>query len=123
VSPPTDTDERIVRKRYTRKPIHHAPPPKASAPEEPYMREAFALDPDMDLTLASLKDPPVGERPGYALPMLAALAIHGSPRRRLTLQEIYKALQDRFDWFDDHKDDKSWKVSRVCVIGTRGLSH
>lgn len=108
-------DEQHRRKTYTRRPVHHAPPPRqdaAASPEEPYMREAFQLRQDMELTLASLQDAPPGERPNYALPLLSALAIHGSPRRRLTLQEIFRAIQGRFEWYAEHAGEKAWKVRR-----------
>jgi hypothetical protein len=107
------------RKKYTKKPVHNRPPPPSTNAhqDEPYMREAFSLSPDMDLTLGSLRDPVFGDRPNYPLPLLAALAIHGSPQRRLTLQEIFKAIEERFEWFAKNKDTKSWKVLTPLYIG------
>ena len=66
------------------------------------------------LTLAMLCDPAnPGEKPDYPYPTLIRAAILGSPRRALTLQGIYDALESRWQWFRDHKDDKGWKV-RPC---------
>lgn len=98
------------RKRYTRKPLHVPPPAPSMHSDEPYMREAFSLSADMDLTLASLRDPPPGERPNYPLPLLCALAVHGSPSGRLTLQGIFEAIEERFEWYRENSDKKSWKV-------------
>ena len=65
-----------------------------------------------NLTLAMLSDNPiVGEKPNYPYPTLIRAAILGSPRRALTLQGIYRALEDRFAWFRNHKNDKAWQVS------------
>ncbi|KIK02942.1 hypothetical protein K443DRAFT_501856 [Laccaria amethystina LaAM-08-1] len=36
-----------------------------------------------------LDDPPPGQKPSQSLPILVKLAIYGSPRKSLTLQEIY----------------------------------
>jgi hypothetical protein len=98
------------RKRYTRKPLHVPPPAPSMHSDEPYMREAFSLSADMDLTLASLRDPPPGERPNYPLPLLCALAVHGSGAGRLTLQGIFEAIEERFEWYRENSDKKSWKV-------------
>lgn len=83
------------------------------------MRAAFSLTQDSTLTLADLVDPPDGSRPGYPIPVIAALAIRSSPRQRLVLQEIFLAFQNHFKWYADHWDDKSWKV---CLLINQ-LSH
>ncbi|KAI0729225.1 hypothetical protein C8Q72DRAFT_778406, partial [Fomitopsis betulina] len=65
-----------------------------------------------NLTLAMLSDNPIaGEKPNYPYPTLIRAAILGSPRRALTLQGIYRALEDRFAWFRIHKNDKAWQNS------------
>jgi hypothetical protein len=101
-----------MRRTYTHRPATEPPPPAPAASEadERYMREAFCLGPDMQLTLAHLMDPPPGERPTFALPVLAALAIHGSPKGRLTLSEIFQAIEHRFEWYARNRDNRSWKV-------------
>ncbi|KZT66519.1 winged helix DNA-binding domain-containing protein [Daedalea quercina L-15889] len=59
-----------------------------------------------------LFDPAIpGEKPNYPYPLLVKAAILGSPRRALTLQEIFSALEERFDWYRDHKDGKAWQRS------------
>ncbi|KAH9838641.1 uncharacterized protein C8Q71DRAFT_705504, partial [Rhodofomes roseus] len=52
-----------------------------------------------------------GEKPNYPYPTLIRAAILGSPRRALTLQGIYSALEDRFEWFRTHRNDKAWQNS------------
>jgi hypothetical protein len=95
----------------------HVPDPRlrAPSPESSHvqrMREVLALSADMPTTLADLQDPPERERPQYPLPLLTALAIHSSERKMLTLQEIYAAIQRRFKWYEDHREDKKgWKGS------------
>ena len=71
------------------------------------IRRILGLGPEQEPSLRSLADPPAGERPEYPKPVLPALAILGSPERRLTLQGICEALEDRFEWFRDNRDDKS----------------
>ncbi|EPS95947.1 hypothetical protein FOMPIDRAFT_1131533, partial [Fomitopsis schrenkii] len=59
-----------------------------------------------------LADPAyVGQKPNYPYPTLVKAAILSSPKRRLTLQEIYQALMDRFQWFKDNAKDKAWQNS------------
>ncbi|EPS94871.1 hypothetical protein FOMPIDRAFT_1133561, partial [Fomitopsis schrenkii] len=52
-----------------------------------------------------------GEKPNYPYPTLIRAAILGSPRKALTLQGIYDALEGRFDWFRKNRKDKAWKNS------------
>lgn len=76
----------------------------------PHVRDMLGLKPDQDVTLHALADPPPGEKPTYPYPLLIQLAILGSPKKRLTLAEIYSAIEDRFDWFK-RTSDKAWQVS------------
>lgn len=70
--------------------------------------------PEEEVTLDMLADPAYpGQKPNYPYPTLVKAAILSSPRRRLTLQEIYQALMDRFQWFKDNSKDKAWQV-RTC---------
>ncbi len=78
------------------------------------IRRILGLSPDQELSLNALADPPPGQRPGQSIPTLSQLAILGSQAKRLTLQEIYQALEDRFEWFRLNRDDKSWQV-RACI--------
>ena len=74
------------------------------------IRRLLGLRPDQEISLGALADPPPGERPGQTIPALSQLAILGSPRKQLTLKEIFLALQDRFEWFRVHKHEKAWQV-------------
>ncbi|KAI8980119.1 hypothetical protein BD414DRAFT_420909, partial [Trametes punicea] len=75
------------------------------------IRRYLGLGPDEPLSLDALSDPPSGQRPGQSIPILSQLAILGSPKKRLTLQEIYHALEQRFEWFRNNRHDKSWQNS------------
>lgn len=81
------------------------------ADETVHLRALLGCPPGAPVGLNALADPPPGEKPNYPLPTLIKLAIYGSPRRRLTLQEIYQALEDRFEWFRQRTDELSWKNS------------
>ncbi|KAI0309952.1 hypothetical protein OF83DRAFT_1025015, partial [Amylostereum chailletii] len=76
-----------------------------------HLRHLLRVDGDVSIGLQALVDPPPGEKPNYPLPTLIKLAIYGSPRRKLTLQEIYTALEDRFVWFKENTHDMAWKNS------------
>ena len=82
------------------------------------IRAIMNLPLDQELSLQALPDPNPGERPGQSLPVLAQFAILGSPTRRLTLQEIFQALEDRFEWFRNN-EDRSWQVRGLCFVQTR----
>ena len=68
---------------------------------------SLGIPPDVAISLSSLKDPEPGKKPDYAYPVLMKLAILESPRKALTLQEIYEAFENRFEWF---KVNQGWKV-------------
>ena len=87
------------------------------------MREAFHLSGVMDLTLESLEDSPPGVRPTYSMPTLAPLATHGSPEKRLTLQGIINAIQDRIEWYAAQADSNAWKVHKHNLIFVDGLAY
>ncbi|KAH9043930.1 hypothetical protein EDB85DRAFT_1855261, partial [Lactarius pseudohatsudake] len=81
------------------------------ADETEHLRTQLGCPPGTPVGLSALVDPPPGEKPNYPLPTLIKLAIYDSPRSRLTLQEIYQALEDRFEWFRQRTDELSWKNS------------
>lgn len=81
------------------------------ADETEHLRAQLGCPPGAPVGLRALADPPPGEKPNYPLPTLIKLAIYDSPRGRLTLQEIYQALEDRFEWFRQRTDELSWKNS------------
>lgn len=81
---------------------------------EPMMRQmlGMGMEPGQEISLAVLDDPPPGEKPNYPYPTLTKLAIYGSERKKLTLQEIYSALEERFEWFRQRTtSDSAWKRS------------
>ncbi|KXN83803.1 Forkhead box protein I1-ema [Leucoagaricus sp. SymC.cos] len=75
-----------------------------------YLRNQIGIPEGTKADLWALPDPPPGQKPQQPLPILVKLAIHGSPRGMLTLQEIYLALEDRFDYFARLKSS-AWKNS------------
>ncbi|KAI0671653.1 hypothetical protein C8Q78DRAFT_972555, partial [Trametes maxima] len=75
------------------------------------IRRHLGLTPDQPIGLGALADPPAGQRPGQTIPVLSQLAILGSPDKRLTLQGIYDALMERFEWFRSNRSDKAWQNS------------
>lgn len=82
----------------------------------PYLRQQLGISANEVVSLQSLPDPPAGEKPSTPLPMLIKLAIYGSPNKQLTLQEIYTELENRFQWFREHKHDKAWKVRLLLLV-------
>lgn len=80
---------------------------------EEHIRALLNVGPTEDIGLDCLVDPSPGERPDYALPTLVKLAIFSSPKKRLTLQEIYQALQDRFEWY---RENDAWKVGTAVYL-------
>jgi hypothetical protein len=85
-------------------------PPSRFPDAGDYLRNQLNLPPGTNVSLWSLPDPEGGEKPTIPLPMLVKLAIYGSPKRRLTLQEIYAELSNRFQWFREHQHEQAWKV-------------
>lgn len=77
----------------------------------PYLRQTLHIPPYKEVNLSALPDPPEGEKPNQPYPILIKLAIYGSPNKQLTLQEIYTALEDRFEWFKVRRNEKAWKNS------------
>lgn len=82
----------------------------------PFLRQQLGLSEQEPVGLHSLPDPAPGEKPSTPLPMLVKLAIYGSPGKQLTLQEIYTELENRFQWFQEHKNEKAWKVCFLFLV-------
>lgn len=99
-------------------PAFHTTPSTSDA--EKYLRHQLGLPRDKPVDLWALRDPPDRKKPVPPYPNLIKLAIFGSPNKKLTLQEIYKALIDRFDWFKDNENELAWKV---CSSRTNTCSH
>ncbi|KZV74600.1 winged helix DNA-binding domain-containing protein, partial [Peniophora sp. CONT] len=90
-----------------------------------HLRALLQLEPGAPINLYSLEDPLPGHKPNFPLPTLIKLAIFGSPLKRLTLQEIYTELENRFEWFRLNTHDTAWKNSirhnlslRKCFVKT-----
>lgn len=101
------TDRRVT----TGRPPAQALVPRDTTDGTPHLREMLGLGPNDTVDLYSLSDPPPGAKPSYPYPVLIQLAINGSPRKRLTLSEIYSAIEERFEWFKN-TEDKAWQVGQ-----------
>lgn len=78
------------------------------------LRAELAIeDEDVEINLWTLVDPGPAVRPDYVYTILIKLAIWGSPKKRLTLGEIYLAIEERFQWFRENTHDSSWKVGSI----------
>ena len=93
-----------------RSPVCHQPIPD---PEE-YLRQKLALRPGDAINLWSLPDPEPGQRPPHSYPLLVRLAIYGSPNKRMTLKQIYEAIENRFEYYRNQPKG-AWKVSNFFV--------
>ena len=81
---------------------------------EAYLRQQLRIPKHKPVDLSVVPQPANREKPNYPYPELMKLAIFGSPRKALTLQGIYEALIDRFEWFQDRADEAAWKVCPLC---------
>ena len=86
------------------------PGPTFPSGREKTIHEILGLEPGTPISLDSLADPEPGQKPEYTYATLVKLAIYSSPQKKLTLQEIYEALERRFAWFRENRGDKSWQV-------------
>lgn len=76
------------------------------------IEELIGIEPGAPISLNSLKDPEPGQKPDYTYATLVKLAIWSSPKKCLTLQEIYDALEKRFPFFASNSSTgtTAWKV-------------
>lgn len=98
-----------------------SPPPQSAqddSPQKPkqpksarYIQEYNKHEPHPDCpdTLACLPD--TDGRPQHTLPVILRCAILGSPRRRLTIREIYAAMEDKYSYYKTA--GPTWKVTRI----------
>ncbi|KAF9007414.1 hypothetical protein BDQ17DRAFT_1237850, partial [Cyathus striatus] len=88
-----------------------------------FIREKLSLSPEDSLTLEAIPDPPAGQRPSISLPHLAMLVIHNSPRKMLTLQEIYSAIEKRFEWYEQGSESvkKKWQGSIRHALSLKSI--
>ncbi|KAF5341937.1 hypothetical protein D9611_001270 [Ephemerocybe angulata] len=64
-----------------------------------FLRQKLGLKPGDPVNLWSLPDPEPGQRPPHSYPLLVRLAIYGSPNQRMTLKQIYEAIEERFEFY------------------------
>ncbi|KAJ3930854.1 MAG: hypothetical protein NXY57DRAFT_1039670 [Lentinula lateritia] len=107
------------RREYTR--TSHSPSVDSDIfPDAgPTLRSAFRIPAGMPINLNFLPDPPPGERPAAPLETLTQLAIYGSPRGKLTLQEIYSAIEERFEYY--RTTDRRWKASIRHMLSLKSI--
>lgn len=78
------------------------------------IRELHNIPDGVPVNLNALPDPPHGERPIQKLATLVQLAIVGAPDHRLSLRDIYKAIEERFLFF--RTGETKWQVCRLSFI-------
>ena len=82
----------------------------SQAPEPQFFQGPVIYTPvPEELGLHLLSDGIPGEKPPYPYPTIVRCAILGSPRQRLTLSEIYLAMENRYPWFKTA--GQGWKVN------------
>jgi len=82
-----------------------------------YLRTQIGIPEGTRVDLWALPDPPLGQKPQQPLPVLVKLAIHGCEKGMLTLQEIYQALENRFEYFS-LLQNAAWKVCSLRMFIT-----
>ncbi|PBK70240.1 hypothetical protein ARMSODRAFT_1018331 [Armillaria solidipes] len=100
---------------HVESPAHQEQVPDAEA----FLREQFSIPPNVAVNLDALPDPPLGVRPNYTNSQLARLAIYGHPRHRATLDQLLKAIENRFEWY--RKENKSWRGSIRHLLSLESL--
>ncbi|KAG6810090.1 hypothetical protein H0H92_013364 [Tricholoma furcatifolium] len=101
---------------------------KQYKPMVEWLRENCGISHPKPLSLWSLPDPPPNMAPIMPYEMLIALAIYGSENKRLTLLEIYNAIEDRFLYYrmqpeepgrDGNGGGKRWqRAARHTLYGS-----
>ena len=84
---------------------------------EEYLRRTLAIPPHMQLNLSSLPDEPHGTK-NPKISDLIKLAIWGSPGHKLTLRQIYTAIEERYPSYKA-ATDKPWQVRRALRVVER----
>ena len=92
------------------------PGPTFPSGREKTIHEILGLEPGTPISLDSLADPEPGQKPEYTYATLVKLAIYSSPQKKLTLQEIYEAIEKRFPWFKNCDNPNAWKVSNIYLF-------
>lgn len=77
-----------------------------------YLRQTLGIAPHLPVNLDILPPEIPGVRPEPKLATLVKLAIYGSERKKLTLQDIYTQIMNRYQWYRDNENNVKWKVRR-----------
>ncbi|KAK1230723.1 hypothetical protein PQX77_006173 [Marasmius sp. AFHP31] len=85
------------------------------------LRRAHNLPSGASLSLTGLSEPAVNQRPPHKYNLLVQLAIWESPEKRLTLQEIYTAISNRFGYYRETSEDmkRRWQGSIRHMLSNR----
>lgn len=86
---------------------------------EPSGGRDHAPHPDCPDALACLPD--TDGRPQHTLPVILRCAILGSPRKRLTIREIYAAMEEKYSYYKTA--GPTWKVSCISYLLFSLFSH
>ncbi|KAF9567782.1 hypothetical protein CPC08DRAFT_680482 [Agrocybe pediades] len=101
----------IVLSPETSAPALRPPPPKRPLARRSDKKLELAANhkphPDCPDTLACLPD--TDGRPGHTLPVILRCCILGSPNKRLTIREIYAAMEGKYPYYRGAGD--TWKQS------------
>ncbi|KAJ4464936.1 hypothetical protein J3R30DRAFT_3396328, partial [Lentinula aciculospora] len=86
--------------------------PKPSLRQETIeiLRHRYNIPDGAPVDLTAIPDPPPGQKPAEKHAKLVHLAIAGSPNLRLSLREIYNAIENRFPYYKNLAD-KKWQGS------------
>ncbi|KAJ3884982.1 hypothetical protein GG344DRAFT_10159, partial [Lentinula edodes] len=74
------------------------------------VRHRYNIPNSINVNLNAIPDPPLGQKPSEKHAKLVHLAIAGSPNLRLSLGEIYHAIQERFPYYKN-LTNKKWQGS------------
>ncbi|KAJ7178824.1 hypothetical protein C8R43DRAFT_871412, partial [Mycena crocata] len=76
-----------------------------------YLRETMDIPDTVPINLWAIPDTDDGSKPDHRLEVLLQLTLYGSRFKKLTLQGIYAALIERFEWYKSNQDTSTWKHS------------
>ncbi|KAF7311918.1 Winged helix DNA-binding domain-containing protein [Mycena indigotica] len=93
-------------------PFAQSPPVPMPGPDPaPILRRKLNLPENVPITLSALPDYAADTRPSVPLPLLVQVAIYESETKRLTLREIYSAIEGRYEFFRAGPSNAAWKRS------------
>ncbi|KAF8827357.1 hypothetical protein HHX47_DHR5000796 [Lentinula edodes] len=79
------------------------------------VRHRYNIPNSVNVNLNAIPDPPLGQKPSEKHAKLVHLAIAGSPNLRLSLGEIYLAIQERFPYYKN-LTNKKWQVCELPPV-------